>query len=202
MTFAGNAHSIARGYVASDWQPAWWLLSFCYNWLEFSCSLAVFACQLIILPGRAKALAALINLSAIDPAAAHFSQPALLKCLAELRQHYDLASLVEHILHNVSNSPEQARLLRHYHMLPSSYREGKSAMSQVNRDMARPVDPTHAQKAIVQQPNARSHELGQSSRPAGSLTSSHGASSSGVESAYAHLRELQDQRHMEVYQAR
>ena len=73
-----------------------------------------------------RALSALINLTAVEPAASHFGQTAMLKCLSQFKQQPELASLADNVLQNIANSPDQARLLRHYSMLPSTYK-GKGA---------------------------------------------------------------------------
>jgi hypothetical protein len=81
-------------------------------------NVAILLCQeLVSRPNnvrcRYKALSCMVNLSAIQPDAAHFTQPALLKCLQLLRQIPEIESLVDHFLYNVSTVARQKTLLEH-----------------------------------------------------------------------------------------
>ena len=80
-------------------------------------NVAILLCQeLVSRPNnvqcRFKALSCMVNLSAVEPEAAHFNQPALLKCLAVLRNIPEIEGLVDNFLHNVATIPKQAEWLR------------------------------------------------------------------------------------------
>ncbi|KOO23997.1 hypothetical protein Ctob_005783 [Chrysochromulina tobinii] len=77
---------------------------------------------------RYRALAGLINLSAAQPDATIFGNEAFYRCLSQVAQVAELAPMVEHIMHNVSNEPEQVALMRQMQMLPKTFKEGREMM--------------------------------------------------------------------------
>lgn len=66
---------------------------------------------------RYKALSCMVNLAAIYPEAAHFTQLNFIRCLHALRSLPQIDMIINHFLHNIASVPKQAELLRRCNMI-------------------------------------------------------------------------------------
>jgi len=103
---------------------------------------------------RYKTLCCLVNLAATEPNASHFSNLGFFKCLSQFRASPELGPLVEHVLHNVSNSAEQAKLMQQLHMLPATYKESRDTKAQLSAQMTARMHAEKAQETCVAEQRA------------------------------------------------